>query len=61
MKNSLSRKSFTNSVVSDKSLSPTSKVKKEFKTNYDTQTRIDKEFEAYEICKDAKKEEKILS
>ena len=61
VEDSLSRESSTNSVDSVKSLSPTSKLKKEFKTNYDTQTRIDKEFKAYEICKDAKKEEKILS
>ena len=30
-------------------------------TTLDTKTRIENEFEAYENCKDAKKEDKILS
>lgn len=56
----LNREDSNSSEASEGSLSPTSKLKRQFKTNADTKTKIETEFDSYENCQDAGKNENIL-
>ena len=56
----LIKENSTSSVASEGSLSPTSKLKKQFKTKTNTKTKIETEFDCYETCKDATKNESVL-